>query len=334
MCEVLDHMVTASLPQVFVVGDGGVGKSFVLERILGLAGTEGTDEAIWNADTKYYSADVRLNTMDAVEVGQSGPSCDAVVMVFNAGDAHTSESVKVWWRQANVDDDAVRIMVANHVAPLPSSGTLRSESAAQLRHVEEWCHSELVEFLEMPHAPGSPEVCECTTRIVEALHAHRWPGMTLKPRPSRMTAAEVAPRRTAGTAGDSPADVAAVDFLEDASEDEDSSFAILQRRFHCVASRGIGTCPDRWPNAFRMAVVMYVGMMNGVRRVAAEYPSDSAHGAGMQAELLAADPARRRDLAAEHIESLLELLGATDLEDDEAGSSCSEGEVADRNTLH
>lgn len=153
----------------------------------------------WRLDTKYYTADVEFDVRhvdhcDHVQLEEG--AYEAVLLTFDAAERSSFESLQRWWEGAGgaAADLGVRLAVGTGAGPARQ---------AWLQEVEEWCAGQLVEYVEtgqadgeLAEAPGGAaaapgidssrrqgEEAQGVRRIVEALQAHMWPGMLLKPSP-------------------------------------------------------------------------------------------------------------------------------------------------------
>ncbi|KDD76715.1 hypothetical protein H632_c129p1 [Helicosporidium sp. ATCC 50920] len=174
-------MVAPTLPEAWVVGFSGVGRTFVADQILQTSYPSPSSDSIWNVDTKYYKANVRVCQIHLDNPPQDRTP-EAVVLVVDATDPRVNaDRLTDWWARSNASEEAVRLLVANHVQQPPSDAKEAREHAVRLADLEAWCHAELVEYVELSHISSQPDECEAMGRVVEALQAHRWPGMALKP---------------------------------------------------------------------------------------------------------------------------------------------------------
>ncbi|GAB4818823.1 hypothetical protein N2152v2_005869 [Parachlorella kessleri] len=184
-------------PQVLLVGTEAVDKHELLSRIVGRPLASNTTSTPWTLDNKYYTAKVvfQIAHMDGGGAAdQIAASQQAVVLVFNATRRDSFTSLQQWWEQQGVDP-AVKLAIATHS---PGGG---SEPVAQqqwLADAQEWCAEQLIEYIEVApqqqeRPPLQPQLevqalgqegdeAEGLQRVVEALHAHTWPGLRLKPR--------------------------------------------------------------------------------------------------------------------------------------------------------
>jgi hypothetical protein len=165
------------LPRVLLLGPRGVGKRALASQITGrqvAPGDQADGQAVWDVDTKYYTAQVLVEVHHLEDVSDS-PQGDwggyeAVVLVFgcHAGFGRLRE----WWGAAGGGEGfEVKLALA-----ATSCGPPRP---AWLAEAGEWCLSELVELVEEEDGGGGTAGVE---RVKEALHAHMWPGLALKPR--------------------------------------------------------------------------------------------------------------------------------------------------------
>jgi hypothetical protein len=185
----------ASPGRILVLGASGVGKHTVLglirERETVRQGETGHP---WHLDTKYYTADVHLEVRHVdqcadLQLDESG--YEALLLVFNAGQESSFHAVQRWYVAANGGEAELGVKLAVCTrADTPATGRPSWLAAA-----EEWCTEQLVEFVETGAAEPTAAAAEQALaersgegatgvhRIREALAAHMWPGMQLKPSP-------------------------------------------------------------------------------------------------------------------------------------------------------
>lgn len=170
----------------------------------------------WRLDTKYYTADVlfELRHVDhslRLENGaDEAAAYEAVLLIFDADLPESFTSLQRWWEAAGGGDADFGVRLAVALAAQGASGSGSNVgSPAKMTDAEEWCAEQLVELVDVSArsaeeegapgpAPASPDSIgnsswggEATgvERIREALQAHMWPGMQLKPSPQRGAAA-------------------------------------------------------------------------------------------------------------------------------------------------
>ncbi|KAL4452361.1 hypothetical protein ABPG75_008023 [Micractinium tetrahymenae] len=187
----------------------------------------------WRLDNKYYTADVQfeLRHVEQCEAVRL-EDYEAVLLVFDAVHRPDSfTSLRRWWEAAGGADLGVRLAVGLAAAAAGGGSSLLG-SPAWLAEAEEWCAEQLVEFVEVAAptgpaegegAPGLASVAAAAAaappgggagstgsggeatgmdRIREALQAHMWPGMQLKPSPRRGAAAAEPASRQADEAAE------------------------------------------------------------------------------------------------------------------------------------
>ena len=142
----------------------------------------------WQLDTRYYTADACFelrHVEHAAGISLDSNAYEAVLLLFDAAQRASFDRLAAWWESAGGGDAdlSVRLAVA---------GGSGGASAPQpwLSAAEEWCAGQLVELVEFEAAPGaaqhpaaSREGAVGVARVREALEAHMWPGMQLKPSP-------------------------------------------------------------------------------------------------------------------------------------------------------
>lgn len=189
-----------------VAGSSQTGKTYLLSQILG-SGAELTSSShpdfrhcTWQADTKYYSAQIDLpvttqspqpNSSHSDDRAGLSPECDvleacqALVLVCDLHNRSSLSFVKQWAQWIDDQCPAVAIAIANH-----TSDSTDSNVVSNLAKLQEWCSKHQVECIEVEHG-AKLDATERDTqgigRVVEALHCHMWPDMTMKDRRQNST---------------------------------------------------------------------------------------------------------------------------------------------------
>ncbi|GMH41286.1 hypothetical protein BSKO_09196 [Bryopsis sp. KO-2023] len=175
-----------NIPTILVVGGEGVGKNSLSNRLLGVDGSsvEENQRAVWEIDTKYYTASAEIVTVSLDESVGRDAEPEAVVLVVDVEKESTYLKLREWWA-SNLSSRSwqIGLVVANKVDQvLDADGR-----PGWLTSVEEWAASEMLEYVE---SSATNETVDCAlegqgiTRVRDALHAHTWPGLTLKTRPN------------------------------------------------------------------------------------------------------------------------------------------------------
>jgi hypothetical protein len=220
-----------------LVGGPQVGKHALASAICGRAVAKGASPHAWRLDTKYYTADVLIDIrqLDSTPASAArGGGYEAAVLAFAAGSAASFASVQRWWEEAEADELPIRLVVATRGCDSPGAG---EEEPAWVEAAREWCAERLIEWVEAGGAEGAAVGDGETTgaaRVVEALHAHMWPGLQLKD-------AAAGPARDAPGGGGADAGDAGPAFRDVLEDDEaglrallvedDPQLAVMERAF-------------------------------------------------------------------------------------------------------
>lgn len=159
---------------------------------------DSSNATIWNIDNKYYEAEVSLNMLsldESVDLISPPPlattACQAVILVFDATSADEFTCVRTW-KEKCCDQDTVELTLA--VALYPEN-VRREEPPPHVQEAEQWCLDEMYELVHVDvKSFGDARSIlleddeEGVGRLLQALQAHMWPGMTRK-RPQRRPAA-------------------------------------------------------------------------------------------------------------------------------------------------
>ncbi|KIZ05632.1 hypothetical protein MNEG_2332, partial [Monoraphidium neglectum] len=182
------------------------------------APTDSTDYApcagsyLLHLDTKYYTADAYINivNLDAYQQqeqqqqqqqqqqqrqqqqknGQQQELCgaEAVILVCDATNPSTFAAARRWAAAVDSSGAGVRLLIANKADAAPRAAA--GGSGAALPEAAGWCLDEGFEYVEA--AAGAPAADAAlaldgdrqgVVRVLEALQAHMWPGLALKPAP-------------------------------------------------------------------------------------------------------------------------------------------------------
>lgn len=166
---------------------------------------------------QYYTASALL---EARHVDQCGDlqldTYEAVVLVFDTEAQPSFAAVQRWYETAGGADVDLGVKLA--VGLLAGGSGVSGSGGARprwLQAAEEWCKEQLVELVEAGAAEEEGEVAAAAAaaassreggasgwrRVREALEAHMWPGMQLKPNPrhgAASAAAEISSVEPAG----------------------------------------------------------------------------------------------------------------------------------------
>lgn len=190
---------------MLVISDPSVDKRALVAGITGHAADPGAACAPWTIDNRYYTVEVELLLAEPGTGGEPAASHEAVVIVFDMGRQQSFASLREWWEeQGGAAEPGVKLAVATGCSGAAVGGGGGGAAAEQwVLDAQEWCAEELIEYVEVGDlgaaaaaaASGGPSgaplqeqagrgEAEGLQRVVEALHAHTWPGLQLKPRGS------------------------------------------------------------------------------------------------------------------------------------------------------
>lgn len=136
----------------------------------------------WHIDTKYYTADVHVCTLNEKTLGSPdfADSVQAVIVYFDSSKNEGLADADQWQPFVKEYDPDIRILLCDNCEDNPSKGV--SKLSAQ-----EWCIARGYELVEINPEKDEEweeeqDFLETTgvPRIVQALHAHVWPELCLK----------------------------------------------------------------------------------------------------------------------------------------------------------
>jgi len=136
----------------------------------------------WHIDTKYYTADVNLCSVEKKTLGseQFAMSVEAVVMHFDSNKNDGLTAVESWLPFLKEFEPEVQILLCDRCHENPSVGVCRVA-------VQEWCVEQGFELVELnpeldPEWEEEQDFIETTgiKRVVQAMHAHLWPNLHMK----------------------------------------------------------------------------------------------------------------------------------------------------------
>lgn len=190
--------MTPPAGEVLVVGGAGVGKRCLLSRLLNIkeasSGQPLQQQQPWGLDTKYYRAQVLVERqLPTAKANPAAATCGGLVLVFAADQDSSFLAVKQWVEQLPSDVADVRLCVANKVDKLQNPRSSQQESAVQrtpmLQEAMQWCADSLFEYIEVSSTDVEldqqlvwEEQQQGVRRVKEALEAHMWPGLKMKPK--------------------------------------------------------------------------------------------------------------------------------------------------------
>lgn len=207
----------SELPRVLVAGAAGTGKSHLLQGVLGghdappLTG----QPALWSISTKYYTAQVELSehthtqpdappaaaaaAAPAAVADVLNPQPEALLLVFSLADPTSLAAVQHLTHslgEEQLEAVEVKLLCATHADLLLPSPATNSGSNLDPECLPTWVQDASMWAVEH----GMELVLCCPTqpaldarlqldgdrqgvgRVVEALHAHAWPNLVMKPR--------------------------------------------------------------------------------------------------------------------------------------------------------
>jgi alpha- and gamma-adaptin-binding protein p34 len=183
------------VPKILILGCSDVGKLTLASKIL-QSDLNGEPSCFpWIIDTKYYTAHVSVEIcrLDACELPELDVAHEAVILVFDASSPESFTSLQRWWEGRDTDELAFKLAVATKRDQVCSSARGRP---SWLQKAEEWCLERMIELVEVEEAEERPQVARDdnremsgVARVVEALQAHMWSGLRLKPRQRKGAAA-------------------------------------------------------------------------------------------------------------------------------------------------
>lgn len=176
-------------PGILVLGSSAVDKLALVSRVVGTAVAPSSSSIPWKIDNKYYTANVtiQVKNLDDCDV-RIDEHLEAVVLVFNIETKRSFTCLQSWWESNGVAaNPAIKLVVgmANN-----SSSAAQQQQPSWLFEAQQWCSDQLIEYVTLSRYPAAhsfatapPETdSEGLDRLVEALQAHMWPGLKLKPR--------------------------------------------------------------------------------------------------------------------------------------------------------
>lgn len=182
--------------RILLLGDSHSDTLWLLEAIRGQGDAIKPQECYeWRLDTKYYAADVQIDVRHVEQCSQlqlGSAGYEAVLMVFDASEKATFESVQRWYQAAGGSEAelGVRLAVGVYDSDRQSAASDEQGKSRWLVAAEDWCAEQLVEFVEAyrgeqhgQQPAASREDAAGVQRVREALEAHMWPGLQLKPNP-------------------------------------------------------------------------------------------------------------------------------------------------------
>nr|CAD7414459.1 unnamed protein product [Timema poppensis] len=143
----------------------------------------------WHIDTKYYTADVNLCSVEkkTLDSEEFAVSVEAVIINFDSNINAGLNIAESWLSFLKEFEPEVQILLCDRCQENPSVGV--SKVAAQ-----EWCVDQGFELVELnPELDAEWEAeqdfLETTgiQRVVQAVHSHLWPNLRMKGKPQQLS---------------------------------------------------------------------------------------------------------------------------------------------------
>nr|CAD7263171.1 unnamed protein product [Timema shepardi]CAD7574189.1 unnamed protein product [Timema californicum] len=143
----------------------------------------------WHIDTKYYTADVNLCSVEkkTLDSEEFAVSVEAVIINFDSNINAGLNIAESWLSFLKEFEPEVQILLCDRCQENPSVGV--SKVAAQ-----EWCVDQGFELVELdPELDAEWEAeqdfIETTgiQRVVQAVHSHLWPNLRMKGKPQQLS---------------------------------------------------------------------------------------------------------------------------------------------------
>lgn len=150
---------------------------------------EGIKAYPWHIDTKYYTADVNLCSVEKKTLGseQFAVSVEAIVINFDNNRNDGLDVVESWLSFLKEFEPEVQILLCDRCYENPTVGVNRVT-------VQEWCVEQGFELVELnpeldPEWEEEQDFIETTgiKRVVQAMHAHLWPNLRMKGKPQHLS---------------------------------------------------------------------------------------------------------------------------------------------------
>ncbi|XP_074651248.1 alpha- and gamma-adaptin-binding protein p34-like [Tubulanus polymorphus] len=134
----------------------------------------------WAVDTKYYTADVNLCIAASRTIGteEFADSVQAIILVFDSKDEDSFKLLQSWIPFVDLFKPAVQLLVCQRSTQI---------DAVPRAKVFNWCLDHDFELIELDPEEESEDEEEDAfkdvigvKRIVQALHSHPWPNLTMK----------------------------------------------------------------------------------------------------------------------------------------------------------
>jgi len=173
----------------------------------GSALDETTDVVNWKIENKYYVADVSLSFLSIESLGTTllplpPPTCQAIVLVFDATSDSGFDTIRKWWEISGITED-IEVKLAVAFYPGGRTSDFVSVLPPHVLAAEQWCIEHMYELIHVDRkhldsfSNGSSyavDAEEGMDRLVQALHAHMWPGLKGKvPHIRQGPVAEISP---------------------------------------------------------------------------------------------------------------------------------------------
>ena len=129
-----------SLPVIYLVGSVGTGKKSIADRLR--QADSPTEQDIWQVDTRYYTADVRLQCLDASSPAPQ-QEAEALVLVCSADSRDTFQACTAW-QESNAVSSEIQLCVLNKRDLVSAEG-----GPEHLPDCQRWCQQHSFELVEV-----------------------------------------------------------------------------------------------------------------------------------------------------------------------------------------
>lgn len=179
-------------PGILLVGEDLAELQEVVGALTDGAISHSGSTQLWTIENKYYIAQVAISTLSTAQIPfELQPHIDhqAVVAVFSVGPTDSLARLQQLWSRIEELGQSYEVQLAVALC------TESADPPAWLEHADSWFAEQLTELIVVKHIPiggagsggGGPRIAaadggaEGMDRVAEALQAHMWPGMQLKP---------------------------------------------------------------------------------------------------------------------------------------------------------
>lgn len=187
--------MTTPAGEVLIVGEAGVGKQSLVNRLLNSKAADRKtplkQQQQWDLDTKYYTAQVLVECqLPTEQAAPAAATCGGLVLVFAADQKSSFHAVRDWVEHLPSDVADVRLCIANKIDKLVRPDCPQQvQRSTLLAEAVQWCADSLFEYIEVSSSDAEvdqqlvwEEQQQGVSRVKEALEAHMWPGLKMKPK--------------------------------------------------------------------------------------------------------------------------------------------------------